>query len=329
MSVDKRFLIVTTMALGFWAAPAMADGQPAAAAAPKGPIPTVQNKDTILHDVDKQFGGAASVEYIFVTPGLIRAMGKNIDSETSTNPFGHAVIRYTLPNGTQKLMNIVGKPGAEMVNFLDPSDYLYATNVKGSEQGGAMNRTMHSVRIEHVAPEKVVALDKFYTELAERHQAGKAKFDLAAPVIRNAFNGALGRDDAAEAGNCALWVSKGLAHAGIIAKPTMWPKKLFAQVLEQQRAIDPSNVHVVTFEQGPDGNHGAQTHGLYSPLGIRKSAKYWNPGADAVVRLTPGTKTLHIDMQRHGALLTPRNVASPKPAANRFAGRLPPPRGRF
>jgi hypothetical protein len=50
-------------------------------------------------------------------------------------------VRYTLPNGEQKLMNIVGQPHKEMVNFLDPSEYLYGTCFdNGAEQGGVYNR---------------------------------------------------------------------------------------------------------------------------------------------------------------------------------------------
>ncbi len=52
-----------------------------------------------------------------------------------------AAVRYTLPNGEQKLMNIVGQPHKEMVNFLDPSEYLYGTCFdNGAEQGGVYNR---------------------------------------------------------------------------------------------------------------------------------------------------------------------------------------------
>jgi hypothetical protein len=49
-------------------------------------------------------------------------------------------------------MNIVGLPGAEMVNFMHPRDYLFSNPAKspivGSEQGGIYLRSYISIRIE-------------------------------------------------------------------------------------------------------------------------------------------------------------------------------------
>lgn len=100
-----------------------------------------------------------AVEYIFVEP--YADFGLPFSSYGfSRNPYGQyahqqskthrapancnrfsAAVRYTLPNGEQKLMNIVGQPHKEMVNFLSPIDYLYSTCFdNGNEQGGVYNR---------------------------------------------------------------------------------------------------------------------------------------------------------------------------------------------
>lgn len=64
-------------------------------------------------------------------------MWVNWRSDSALNPFGHSAVRYTLPCGTQRVMNIVGKPGQTMTNFLKPEDYLFGQPNEhvGSEQG--------------------------------------------------------------------------------------------------------------------------------------------------------------------------------------------------
>eukprot|EP00967_Tisochrysis_lutea_P080136 scaffold109927_cov30-Tisochrysis_lutea.AAC.1 len=47
--------------------------------------------------------------------------------------FGHCAVRYTTSDGTQRVMNILGGkqlsgPDTAMVNFADPSDFLYGTD---------------------------------------------------------------------------------------------------------------------------------------------------------------------------------------------------------
>ena len=77
---------------------------------------SISNAATILDDVDKALGvsGPPAFEYIFcehTTPkdSISRKIAR----------FGHALCRYTLPDGKQVLMNIVGLPGNQMVHLID------------------------------------------------------------------------------------------------------------------------------------------------------------------------------------------------------------------
>jgi len=59
--------------------------------------------------------------------------------------FGHVAVRYTTSDGRQHVMNILGTydaDGSQMVNFVEPSEYLYGTAGWDSyaQQGGAYNR---------------------------------------------------------------------------------------------------------------------------------------------------------------------------------------------
>jgi hypothetical protein len=241
----------------------------------------IENKATVMKDVDRAAGRTSppALEYIFVRP---LAMYKfRSGSGTGTNPYGHAVVRYTMPDGTQKIMNIVGAPGRQMVNFMKPEDYLYGTNVfdTGSEQGGVYNRGMFSIRIEKLPAEKIAALDRYYTELDRRARRGEAGFKLVLGPVLNA----LGRflpGPVKEWGNCALWTSKGLAAAGLIDKATPWPKQVWADLYEKYRAEDPANVSTVDYKRIM---HAVQTygkdvdlHGLVAPFQLRRSVRYWD-----------------------------------------------------
>ena len=119
----------------------------------------VTNKDTVFAEIDRKLGvdKPPSVEYLYVVPHigmsltqLSRLLGKGAYS--SSNPYGHAAVRYTTSDGHQWVMNIVGKPNRRMVNFLDPEDYLFGdpavTCMVGSEQGGVFHRSIIGIRLE-------------------------------------------------------------------------------------------------------------------------------------------------------------------------------------
>lgn len=258
----------------------------------------IANKDTILSDVDRALGRAKppALEYFFVRP-LSMLKAPRLRLGTGTNPYGHAAVRYTLPDGTQKLMNIVGDPKRELVNFLKPQDYIYGTRNfdAGSEQGGVYNRGMVTVRIEELPAETLRALDRFYTRLQGQAERGEARFSLVLSKVRNVFRTLFG--GRALYGNCALWTSRGLAAAKILHLPSFWPKSIWVTLYETYKKRDPSNVHVVSYRRVRHARRtygtDAEMHGLVAPLRWFKSWKYWelDDFADVSVEVPDGTMT--------------------------------------
>lgn len=62
----------------------------------------IENKDTILQDVDRALGydSPPALEYVLVQPfSVVRLPFTNIGF--GWNQYGHSVVRYTLPNGRQ------------------------------------------------------------------------------------------------------------------------------------------------------------------------------------------------------------------------------------
>ncbi|MES1906830.1 MAG: hypothetical protein MHM6MM_000060 [Cercozoa sp. M6MM] len=124
----------------------------------------VANWDSILDDVDKEVHRQRrsetvqppALEFIFSEAALPqqRLHVRNLFR------YGHAALRYTLPNGEQKLVNICGLFDKEMVHFLSPSRYLFGTHgfEDRCEQGGIYNRAFCGIRIENVAPERLLCL---------------------------------------------------------------------------------------------------------------------------------------------------------------------------
>ena len=138
----------------------------------------VANIDSVLTEIDSALGASSppSVEYLYVVPHVALSitklwiLGRGVYS--SSNPYGHAAIRYTTSDGEQHVMNIVGKPGSRMVNFMRPIDYLFGdpsvTCELGSEQGGVFNRSIIGFRLENYPPEKVDKLHQYFVDLQER-----------------------------------------------------------------------------------------------------------------------------------------------------------------
>jgi hypothetical protein len=210
----------------------------------------ISNKASVLAEIDRALGvnKPPAVEYIFVEPYADFGLPFSTYG-FSRNPYGHAAVRYTLPNGEQKLMNIVGQPHKEMVNFLDPSDYLYGTCFdNGAEQGGVYNRTMISVRIEELPAEQILQMHEYYDRLKRKEVEKGAKFSLLFSPLYNFLAGWLPMA-LAERGNCARYTSKGLEEGRIIKNASMWPKSLWVELFEEHGRNNPDNVHVVTYRQ--------------------------------------------------------------------------------
>lgn len=89
-----------------------------------GGVP-IDNLDTILSEVDRALGrdSAPAVEYLFVSP----FHSHNVFGLSLGSPFGHAALRYTLPDGRSIVMNIIKNSTDKeyMVNFIPANEYLY------------------------------------------------------------------------------------------------------------------------------------------------------------------------------------------------------------
>ena len=99
--------------------------------------------------------------------------------------YGHVAVRYTTSDGAQRVMNILGGvEGADMVNFVDPSDYVYGTRgwETYAQQGGAYNRDFVGLRVERCSPGAVDAMHAFFQALDVRTKiddaGGAARFQL-------------------------------------------------------------------------------------------------------------------------------------------------------
>lgn len=120
-------------------------------------------------------------------------------------------------------MNIVGgDPKSAMVTFVSPDEYLFG--VEKGAQRGVYNRDMIGVRIENVAPERILAMDQYFQELAERGVRKDAKFDIILGPMFNLLRAILPEAilGVAERGNCAMYTSRGLRRAGLVSHTTMY-----------------------------------------------------------------------------------------------------------
>ncbi|ETO35208.1 hypothetical protein RFI_01866 [Reticulomyxa filosa] len=134
-------------------------------------------------------------------------------------------------DGNEYVMNISGRPGRPMVNFMSPYDYLFGdpekTSELGSEQGGVFYRSIVGFRLENYPVDLLVKTHEYFKELEQKERQNKAGFNLFAlpswiriPLLQRAI----------ERGNCALFTSKGLVAGDVIKNATILPKYLFAKL---------------------------------------------------------------------------------------------------
>lgn len=128
-----------------------------------------------------------SIEYIFVEPYTSHRLYKSYLT-LSFRPFGHSAVRYTLPDGTQKLVNISKQEGVKLVAFYEPHEWLYGLAPEFEEQGGVYTRHMVGIRVENVADEDVLALDEYYRRLGKQYEDGLAKFDTFGGALIKPFH---------------------------------------------------------------------------------------------------------------------------------------------
>mmetsp|Transcript_32032 Transcript_32032/g.43879 ORF Transcript_32032/g.43879 Transcript_32032/m.43879 type:complete len:373 (-) Transcript_32032:115-1233(-) len=214
----------------------------------------ITNKDTILDEIDScvagvyapfreviekihgtqvDFGKPPSVEFLFVEPYSV--LGK-----FSTNPYGHAAVRYTL-RGEQIVFNIVGFGETEMVHFIHPKDYLFGTHEwkTGNEAGAIYNRWFHGIRIENVDEREIDTMDFFFRAVQAESRQSRASYSMMSAKIKNFFSGTETK------GNCAVWTAKGLVRAGLVERASMWPKQIWVDLWR----------HLVSIKKGWFSSH--------------------------------------------------------------------------
>ena len=309
----------------------------------------IRNKDSILGEIDlavarltdptAAVGRPPDVEVLFTEHKAYHGSWMSWLGHVTLFRFGHGLVRYTLPDGRQYTMNILGGeglhlPGGQLVNLMDPAEYIFGTRDfrTWNQQGGVYNGSMVGVRIEKAPAGATEALHAYFQALDKRSRVGDrvagpgsrgaiAQFQIAGgrtmAWIREHFPRVkfLGVDvrQTVLSGNCAQWTSTGMKWAGLVHRSRMFPKAIFVDILEDQwfRGKEgPSNVHVVYYKQAlrdDDPNKFYKDYynisSFVNPLYLMRNVVYWNLErfADVTVSVPEGTCT---------AIPTPQ----PKPA---------------
>ena len=297
----------------------------------------IDNLQTIMNEIDEALGvkKPPAIEFLFVCPyRTVEFLGVGLGS-----PFGHAAIRYTIPNmrsntpsntpnmptntlpnksdeknGNDKeesiVMNIVKNvSNRSMVNFVDATEYLYGVNSfdDGAQQGGAYNRRIVSVRIEEWDDDLVEDLHYFYQKLQKKEKKESVTFNLILGPVLNFFRSHLPFGLTwAERGNCARWTSSGLVFADLLPFLNIWPKQIWINLFEKWGRKNRQNVHVVVYEHIP---HAKQTYGDGTPLwleGVSPLSLIYNWSyfdlkkfANVVVEVPDGTTKAIVTKQDH------------------------------
>lgn len=207
----------------------------------------ITNKNGILEDVDKalQVEKPPAVEYILVMP-VTHVNFPYTGRGSGANPFGHSAVRYTLPDGTQKVFNISGVNKNHMVEFHDPKEYFFGTQ-KTSQQQGVYNREMVSIRFEDVPPEKILEMDSYFQELKVRHEVQKCVAFHVSPLTSRLHNFLFPGN---EWGNCGYWSSQGLVKAGLLDKSYGLPSAIWLELYKNslKKPVN-QNTHIVSYQR--------------------------------------------------------------------------------
>lgn len=237
------------------------------------------NFNTIMIQIDKSLNMTKppAIEYIWTAPPWITLNISKWNSETTSNPYGHSCVRYTLSNGEQWIMNIWGnrKTNPEMVHFISPVEYLFGnpseTIIQGSEQGGIVNRNFIGLRIEDWPSEKIDIMHQFFLKLKDNHKAQTVQFSLLFPAVYN-FLRKFFPFLIPKSGNCAVWTSMGMKKAGLIDWVTMFPKVIILRTF-----WDLVLKHKLSLVSYQCVNNRQSSGGLISPLNLwRRRFKEFN-----------------------------------------------------
>jgi len=272
----------------------------------------IDNKESILDDLDTSLGRKASIEYTFVRSfSQVRIPFTN--TGFSWNAFGHSAIRYTTPKGEDVVMNVEAKTNPNkksIIEFHKPSNYFFGPI---NPQGGIYKREFITIRLYNIPEENIAKMHQFYLDTRdgsyERRKWFSILFGPLYNVARKIFTGI------PEAGNCARWTSKGLEHAGVIAHPFVWPKSILINLFENNPDAD-----VVIFERIPgcESNYSMdvpKSIELVSPLQFIRSYLYADMRGFAHRRVVYSENDKKIDIIEQDPIYRPspvRNVINNK-----------------
>jgi hypothetical protein len=266
----------------------------------------ISNKTTVLNELDAALNKKKpKIEYLFFkpTPHITLPFGYSI----SYNSYGHAAVRYQLPDGRDIVMNIEGKDpnGKNMVHFYDAEEYLFGLDKQEhSSQLGLYNRDIATVRVYDVPDENILAMHNYYVSLQQGYDQGKVKFNIFLGPLYNMIKNVF--PNMALTGNCARWTSEGLLKAKVVTKITIWPKSIWINMFENYGITDirsKENMSVVFYKRIPHCHHEYGAGGnLYTidavaPLQSLRSMSYFNlqSFADAIVHVPYGSMKARVD----------------------------------
>lgn len=282
----------------------------------------ISNKNSILDEIDNAIGCKSKIEYILVRPtSVIRLpFGYGL----AFNGYGHAALRYRLPNGKDIVMNIEGKKdGRNMVKFYSPEEYFFGLHQDNkAEQLGIYNRDMITIRVHNVPDEKIVAMHEFFMDLHNRHSLGEAKFNIILGPLYNSIRKVF--PNMAQIGNCARWTSEGLLKAGVTTNLSIWPKSIWINMFENYKDTEikeKDNMDVVYYERIPHAYHEYGLPGdnkcidMVSPLQSLRSISYINmyPFSRVRVNVPKSTTIARININKNPAQPSQfRNIVNSK-----------------
>ncbi|AYV82408.1 MAG: hypothetical protein Homavirus48_2 [Homavirus sp.] len=254
--------------------------------------------DQVFDRIDGLLGqtkvNTGCMEYIFTLPAWKKMLANstNSGSNSAANPYGHAGIRYKFGDEINAVMNVSGASNSPLVNFFQPDEYLFCDQPNrgatlGNEQGGVINRSFLSVRIDGVDRDTIVKLDNYYKQLdIDNRINGKCRYSMVFYMFTNWFRRLIGLGIR---GNCAYWTSCGISNVGFLNGPSNWPLFLFFKVLFTQIGKNGwQNLNVIAYRSI---KHNKEPKGafLYPFYGIKygyDSIK-WNLDSIATVIVEP------------------------------------------
>mmetsp|Transcript_5052 Transcript_5052/g.14881 ORF Transcript_5052/g.14881 Transcript_5052/m.14881 type:complete len:386 (+) Transcript_5052:23-1180(+) len=254
------------------------------------------NKASCLRELDAALGhsGPPAVEYVFVESLL-----PDFGNRWVGVGFGHAAVRYTLPSGQQRLVNVTrgGAGGVESDTPLvqiyeDPADYYFGSN----GNGGIFSRSVCLVRVQHWDADSVLAMDHWFRGVAHAFQRvnedaqAKVGFNHCGALLDTA-RVVLGLSETGITGNCSNWTSQAMVLGGLSKRIHSFPKAILVDMVDHllldrarkdaDKAREPL-VQIAYLDRAgqlrrpkPSSVRHAVWHSMVAPFYLLKTWLYW------------------------------------------------------